>query len=210
VLRLQRPSAGPLPLHRALAARLRRLDPRRTMRRLATGLFFLLLVNLGVHWRATIDGLGQRRAVATMLRSVPAGSVIDEADVTFADWPVDLIPDGSSAHLPIGEIASSDLVRGEVVLLDRLFPTPDGLDIEERLITVPQPLAPPPLHRGTRVELYGIMAIGDGFTTPATRLANGVVFDVTESSVAVVVDNASVPTIIEHLAAGTIDIVIQP
>jgi hypothetical protein len=188
----------------------RHLDPRTTLRRLAVGTAFLVLVNLGLTWRATIDGLGQRRAVATMLRSVPAGSVIGEGDVAIREWPVDLIPDGSSIGLPIGEIAASHLFSGEVVIAERLFPTPDGLSPDERLVTVPQPIAPPPLQRGTRVELYGMMSIGDGFVSPATRLTSGVVFEVSERSVAVVVGNASVPSVIEHLAVGTIDVVVRP
>ncbi len=208
--RLQRPPVGPLPLRRAFAARLRRVDVRTSIRRVTVGVSLLLLLNIGLGWRSTIDGLGQRREIATMLRSVPAGSTITAADVAMSAWPLALVPGGSSEHLPIGDIASSNLVAGEAVITQRLFPGPDGIAAEERLVTVPQPLAPPPLRRGTAVELYGILAIGDGFLSPARRLTHGVVFDVSEQSVAIIIDNAAVPTVIEHLAFGTIDLVIRP
>ena len=208
--RLQRPTVEPLPLRQAFVARLRRLDGRTTLRRAVVGAAILLLVNLGLSWKTTIDGLGQRREVPTMLRGVPAGAVITADDVTMADWPIDLLPAGSTQRLPIGEIASSDLVAGEVVIAGRLFPTSEGLAPDDRLVTIPQPLASPPAARGTAVELYGILAVGDGFTTPATLLTSGVVFRVTETSLAVVIGGADVPIVIEHLAFGTIDVVIRP
>lgn len=206
----QRPSPAPIPWRQAAADRIRRVDPRRSARHLLVAMFFVVLAQLGWQWRSTTADLGRRQDVVVMQRPVSAGAVVTAADVTIVPWPVGLMPEGATAALPSNAIAAVDLVGGEVLVSQRLFPTADGLSQGQRLVTIAQPLAPPPLERGTRVELFGILPIGDGITSPATRLTTGTVIVVTDTAISLAVDSGSVPTVVEHSTLGTIEVVVLP
>lgn len=169
-----------------------------------------VLAQLGWQWRATAVELGQRERVVVMRHSVLAGETVSDHDVEVVAWPIGLIPDGAARVLPADSVATDDLFAGEVLATQRLFRTSEALAADQRVVTIAQPLAPPPVSEGTTVELFGVLPIGDGFTTPATRLATGTVIEVTEASVAIAVASPAVPTIIEHAALGTIDIVVRP
>lgn len=207
---LLRPTAGPLPHRRAIVARFRRLEPRRVLRRLVIGFAALAAIEVGVEWRSTIDALGTTVAVATVQRDVPAGTALGPADIALADWPSGLVPEGASRRLPIGATARSDLVAGEALVDQRLFPDPAGLDAGDRLVTVPITSTPGPLGAGTPVELYGIRPLGDGLTSGSTRLAIGIVVEVFDQSAAIAVAESAVPVVLDHLALGVVDIVVRP
>lgn len=170
----------------------------------------LLLAQLGWQWRATTLDLGQRQTVVVMERSVAVGATITAADVRLVAWPVGLAPNGAATTLPVDAVAATALVAGEVLVGQRLFPTAEGLESDQLLVTIPQPLAPPPVARGSKVELFGMMPIGDGLASPAVRLAYGTVIVVTESAISVAVTASAVPTIVEHTALGTVEVVIRP
>ena len=170
----------------------------------------LLLTQLGWQWRSTTVDLGRRENLVVMQRFVAAGEVVTDEDVRSVAWPIGLTPDGAATELPPDATAAADLAAGEVLIGERLFPTSEGLDAGERLVTIPQPLAPPPVTRGSRVELFGILPIGDGLTSPAHRLAQGTVIVVTESAISIAVDASAAPIIIEHTALGTVDVVVLP
>lgn len=208
--RLQRPSLAPLPWRQAVTDRIRRTDPRVLAKRLLAAMLALLLAQLGWQWRATTMDLGQRQTLVVMEQAVASGQPVHAADVQLVPWPVGLAPQGAATALPPNAVAATDLVAGEVLIGDRLFPTADGIDAGELLVTIAQPLAAPPVERGSHVELYGILPIGDGLTSTATRLATGTVIVVTETAVSIAVTASAVPTIVEHSTLGTVDIVIRP
>lgn len=208
--RWQRPALAPVPWRQAITDRIWRTDPRVAAKRVLVAMLALLLAQLGWQWRTTTVDLGQQRNLVVMERSVKAGDPVTPADVRIAAWPIGLAPDGAATALPTDAVAAADLVAGEVLIGQRLFPTPNGLDAHQLLVTIPQPLAAPPVERGTEVELFGLLPIGEGFTTPAVRLATGTVIVVNESAISIAVVAAAVPTIIEHTTLGTVEIVIRP
>ncbi len=208
--RWQRPPLAPLPWRQVITDRVRRTDPRTLAKRLLVAMLAFLLAQLGWQWREATIELGERQTLVVMERAVPAGAAVTLADVRMAAWPIGLTPEGATTALPANAVAAVDLTAGEVLVGRRLFPAPNGLDVGQRLVTIPQPLAPPPVERGTRVELFGILPIGDGLTSPATRLASGTVMVVTESAISVAVVAAAVPTIVEHSTLGTVEVVVQP
>lgn len=208
--RWQRPSLTPVPWQQAAADRFRRTDPRRFARHVLIAMIALLLAQLGWQWRSTTVELGQRRSLLVVQRAISVGESMTPDDVRLVPWPIGLAPDGAATTLPIDAVAAADLVAGEVLIEQRLFPTPEGLSEGELLVTIPQPLAAPPVARGSRVDLFGILPIGESLTSPARRLATGTVIVVTESAVSVAVEDSAVPSIIEHITLGTIEIVIHP
>ena len=205
-----RPPAGPLPRRQAIMARLRHLEPRRVLLRLVIGLMALAVVDVGLHWRSTIEALGTTVTVATVQREVPAGSVLGHDDIALVDWPAGLVPIGAARHLPIGATVRSDLATGEALIERRLFPDQDGLDIGDRLVTVPLSMAPARLTIGARVELYGIRTLGDTVTTGSARLTTGLVVETSEEFASIAVTEAAVPVLLDHMAHGVIDIVVRP
>lgn len=207
--RWERPSLTPVPWRQAAADRIRRTDPRRFARHLLVAMLALLLAQLGWQWRSTTAELGQRRSLVVMERAISAGESVMPDDVRVVPWPIGLAPNGAATGLPPDAIAATDLVAGEVLVDARLFPTSNGLAAGELLVTIPQPLAPPPVSRGSRIDLFGILPIGEGLTSPAHRLATGTVVVVTESAISVAVDESAVPSIIEHITLGTIEVVIR-
>lgn len=208
--RWQRPPLTPVPWRQALTDRVRRTDPRTLAKRLLVAMLALLLAQLGWQWRATTVDLGQRQTLVVMQRAVVAGDPVTVDDIRLVPWPVGLAPDGATTVLPHNAVAAADLVAGEVLIGQRLFPTADGLQNGQLLVTIPQPLAAPPVSRGSLVELFGILPIGDGLTSPATRLASGTVIVVTESAISVAVNTSAVPTILEHTTLGTVEVVVHP
>lgn len=168
------------------------------------------MVDVGLEWRSTVDGLGTTTSVVSVRRDVAAGSSLGPDDVQVVEWPKALLPDGFVSTLPAGAVARSDLVAGEVLVGRRLFPTDSGLEAGERLVTLPVPTAPPPVHAGSLVELYGIRSLGDDHATQATRLTTGVVVELTDSSLAIAVPEAAVPIVLDHLAFGVVDVVAVP
>jgi Flp pilus assembly protein CpaB len=208
--RLVRPPAGPLPRRDAVVARFRRLEPRRVLLRLAIGLTAVAAIDVALEWRSTMNGLGTTVDVVIVQRDVAAGSVLGPADVELRSWPVGLLPDGASGHLRVGATARSDLFAGEVLVDDRLFPDPSGLEPGERLVSLPLSSGSAALEPGGRVELYGIQSLGDGITTSSARLATGIVVSMSDQYVAVAIAEAAVPIVLEHLALGVVDIVGRP
>lgn len=208
--RFQRPNVGPVPRRQAVADHLRRLEPRRVLARLLIGVGLVAMIDVGLEWRSTVDGLGTTIQVVSVRRDVPAGRALGPDDVHIVDWPFALAPDDFVSRLPPEAIARTDLVVGEVLVSSRLFPTGNGLRAGDRLVTVPMPAAPPPVHAGSRIELYGIRSLGGDVTTRASRLTVGIVVDVTDVAIAVAVPESAVPVVLDHLAFGVVDLVEVP
>lgn len=208
--RWQRPAVAPIPRRQALTDSFRRLDPRRVVRGVVSATAIVVFTHVGWQWRAATVELGARTDVVVMERSIAAGERITADDVRVVAWPVSLVPRGAIPSLPTEAVARDELILGEVLISDRLFPSENGLGPGQRLVTIPQPLAPSPVEIGAAVELFGLLPIGDGLTTPATRLAEGTVVSTTESTVSVAVAADQVPRLIEHVALGIVDIVVMP
>lgn len=208
--RWQRPTVAPIPRRQALDDWRRRLNPRVLVRRAIAVGAIALLAQTGWQWRSETQSLGQRSDIVVVDRMVGAGQVVTVGDVRTVSWPDRLAPVGALSSLPVGSVARNDLVPGEVLAQHRLFPDPQGLGADERIVTIPQPIARSPADVGQRVELFGLLPIGDGLSTPAIRLGEGRIVFVTETGLSVTVASQLVPRIIEHVALGVVDVVILP
>lgn len=205
-----RPPHTPIPKRQALTDGIRRIDPRTAARRIFVASLLVLLSQLGWQWRSATVALGERHHVTVITNPIAAGSAVTAEDTESRAWPIGLTPDGALSSLPGNAVAAVDLVAGEVLVADRLFPSANGLATDERMVTIAQPLAPPPVQRGSNVELFGILPLGDGLTTPATRLTRGTVIDVSDASISIAVQASAVPSVVEHAALGTVEVVILP
>jgi len=208
--RWQRPTVAPIPKRQALDDWRRRLDPRVLVRRAIAVGAIALLAQTGWQWRSETQSLGQRSDIIVVDRVVGAGQVVTADDVRTVSWPDRLAPTGALSSLPVDAVARVGLVPGEVLAQHRLFPDPQGLEADERIVTIPQPIARSPADVGQSVELFGLLPLGDGLTTPAVRLAQGRVISSTESALSIAVAAELVPRIIEHVSLGVVDIVIVP
>lgn len=208
--RLPRPALTPVPWRQALIDRVHNIDPRRAARQLLAVMLVALLAQLGWQWRSTTVQLGRRQTVVVVQRTIDAGETITVDDIAITGWPVGLVPSGALTALPHDAVASADLAAGEALVGQRLFPTPSGVAADELLVTIPQPLAAPPVTRGSRVELFGILPIGDGLVSPARLLTSGTVIVVTESAISIAISASAAPTVVEHTVLGTVELVVRP
>lgn len=102
------------------------------------------------------------------------------------------------------------IVAGEAVIDRRLFPSDSLVGRGERQITLPQPLAPPPVAVGDHVELYGMLPPDNPFVTAPRLLTSAIVVAFDEVGISVAVPESAVADVIEHLVLGVIEIVQAP
>ncbi len=205
-----RPSLTPVPVRARLTLWLQRLNRRRLVA-IASSLVAIVVVN-GVVQRArnTIAELGTRQEVSVLARDLPAGAILTSEDLTTASWPSGLIPSGEIAQATVGRVAMDDLIAGEVLIESRLFP-PDGLiSPGQRQITLPLPLAPPPLAVGDQVELVGVLPPDGPFSTAPAVLALATVVAADEAGISVVVPREQALIVVEYLVLGVIEFLVVP
>jgi Flp pilus assembly protein CpaB len=156
---------------------------------------------------------GESRRVPVATGDLPVGTELTDGDLTWADLPAALLPDGI-ADAPVGRVIVEPVVRGEVVLERRLSGgTADGaaalVTPGRHAIAVPVATAPPGLSVGDRVEAYAPASSGGSLaelarsqTTGARRVArDALVIAVDQQSVTVSVSGPEAAS----LAAAVLD-----
>lgn len=147
-----------------------------------------------------IDAYANDPLTTTFSRSVAAGSVLTEADVTTIRLPPEIVPEGalSDPALAIGQILAAGAAQGEVVTSTRLV----GPDLVAQLVDgepdgdpftmVPLPLAEPDilpmLSHGARVDV----------------VAEGPAVIATGGRIVTVSDNGTVLVLLRQQEAATV------
>lgn len=223
---LLRPPARPLgPLGRLRVAVQRQrgaVDRRRIFAlALAAMTFVLLRVGSG---SAASEGASVRVQVAT--RPLPAGEVIGETDLRWAEWPASLVPAASLPFDARGATVRERLLPGEVVVAARLFgaaslgngiagsDTAGGavaaLEPRERAVHIPLPIGRSSVAVGSRVQLVGLLPTEEPWGPTPTHLANGVVLEASQDGAIVVVAAGAELEIVRHVVLGTVELIGLP
>jgi Flp pilus assembly protein CpaB len=144
--------------------------------------------------------------------------VITSADFHWTAWPTGLIPPGTQDLVVEGTLVRSRVAPGEPILASSLLGPASSasaaLGPAERAVAIPLPLAPPPVRPGDLVDLVGIRAAfgtdDDRQLLQSVRLGRGRVVSVDDRSITVAVDETRAVAIVEHVAAGSVEIVMTP
>ncbi len=209
--RLTRPDAVRLGPVARVSIALDRLDQRR---------FWLFVVTASIlalaYWsigasRSVVAGYGTFRAVAIADHDLSPGQRLTSDDLRWERWPSSV-----AVHYPVAEhldgaVLRSSVVAGEPVARSDLFDDPVALEPEERAITLPLPIAPPPVGPGDIVELIGLapgFQLGDRQIIDTRALGQGRVMGIDDTGLTVAVETSQVYAIVETMAVGSVEIVL--
>ncbi len=211
--RLTRPADRRLgPLARA-TIEFERLDRRRLML-LGLAVVGIALAARGVQRSRTIVAeLGPRTPVAVAARPLAAGDVLGPDDVEWRQWPAGLVPPASRELVTEGATLRSAIGEGEPILDSALAAGPTGLAPGEVGVTLPLPLAPPPVEPGAVVELLGIRPVAgldDLVAVEVVPLGPARVLGQDETGLTVAVDDAAAARVVETIAIGSVEVVVTP
>ncbi len=209
---LRRPTGTQPPLRARARLQLRRLD----RRRLAAIALAILGAVLSARAIATADRVsaewGEYRTVLTARRALPAGTTLSDEDVVSTRWPAGLVPDGAIVdgdRAITGHTVRSDIGQGEVLTTARILGDGD-LAATERALTIPQPLAPPPLDPGVLVDLVGV-APGNEFSGPQVDvLGTCRVLANAPDGLTVGCETATALAAVQKLAMGSVEVLRTP
>lgn len=201
--------------------------PRRALPWYAAAGLLALLTALLVHGSleraaAAEAAYGTTRPVVVVSRPVPAGAALTARDVTVADWPVALAPEGALDRLPHPATATVALLPGEPLLADRVAghgrTGPAALlGRGERAVVVPLAVTGLPLEVGDSVDViaggvYGGGPDGDLPVGPdASVVAAGArVLTVLDEQVVVAVRAATAVDVAAALGQGPVVVALRP
>lgn len=219
----QRHAEKPMPPHRpdevalGVGARLRiatrSIDRRRLWSLVLAGVITVLVIRSVGQSRAVVAGFGSLRPVAVAVHDLEPGHVLDDTDIRWESWPVAIASYHPSAEVLADAVVRSPIAAGEPIHGSRLFDRGQTLAADERAVTVPMPLAPPPLDVGAMVELIGLrpgLVLGEQQLIESLALGSGRVVFVDDTGVTVAVAPAQILAIVETIAVGSVEIVITP
>ncbi|MDA3038476.1 MAG: SAF domain-containing protein [Actinomycetota bacterium] len=195
-----------------------RWSRRRFLVAAATIVLVVGVVRVVLASRQVIAELGDTRTVLVAATDLPAGHLLSPTDFSAEHWPVGLIPEGatSTADDAVGQVVRSPVASGEPITYFRLGVGRHGLLPDERSVTLPLPLAPPPVEVGDAVELFAVAVTGfeegpQQFVRPTSiRLTDARVATVDDRGVTVIVPESAVRAALESLAGGTVELVGRP
>ncbi len=218
-----RPEHVSHPLFADLGARLSLAIRARWSRKRFLALTSTVLLLVGVTrvvlaGRHVVSQLGPTRTVVIASADLPAGHLLGPSDVSTEHWPIGLIPDGAASNPgdAVGQVVRSPIAGDEPITSFRLGAGRHGLLPHERTVTLPLPLAPPPVEVGDAVELFALAVaefddVDQPFVTPvAVRLTAARIAAVDERGITVIMSEAAVRVVLESLAAGAVEIVGRP
>lgn len=204
------PSLGPIA---RIGIALDRLDLRRLASFVAIGLVATATVAGIMRSRTLVAELGAQEPVAVAKTALESGHRIVDDDLVWKRWPVGLIPPGTLDLDPVGSVIRSAVGPGEPVTPSRLGIDGGPLTADELAVTIPLPLAPPPVSPGDLVDLIGLRPVfagGELEVLDTVRLGRGRVITIDETGITVAVaDDRAVP-IVETVATGTVEMVLTP
>ena len=152
------------------------------------------------------DAYGRARTVLVATRALPAGHVLESADLTATRWPAGLVPDGALDDMAAvtGRHLSAAVVAGEALVAARV--APDGLSVVAGLVPagrrgvlVPAGPGLPPLEVGDRVDLVAAADALDPLDPLAAATPAAVVVARDAPVVAVADDGATVAVAAEEV-----------
>ncbi len=206
--------SGSLALAR-IEAWFRRLDRRRVIAIALALIVGLITQGAVTRARQTVASLGTTHPVAVASTEIEAGAELTLDNIRIEQRPVGHTPVGAistdaSGIDVIGRIAAASIVAGEIVVERRVVSGADAVGIDERAVSIPIPLAPPPLQIGDVVELVGVIPADGPFGATSTRLASGRVIAFDEQAITVATSPAQAMEVITHLGAGAVEVLVTP
>ncbi len=186
------------------------VDRRRLLALGLAGLVAVLTNQIVANADATTRSLGSSERVVIATRDLPSGHRLESGDYTFSTRPLAMFPDGVWQGNPDGLILTESVLANEVLIASRLGAGPFGLLSDELAVTIPPPLAPPPLEVGHQVLLVTVAAPNGAFVRPATTLSTGRVLVVSPEAITLAVPAQVANSVINALAVGSIDLVLTP
>lgn len=203
---------GLRPLARASIA-IQRVDQRRVWLIVLIALIGGLAGRAITQSRAVVAGLGTLRPVAIATNDLVPGQQIMPDDLRFEQWPLALASAYPNNDEVVGAIVRSPIGEGVPLHRSQLFDSSGPMDATERAVTIPLPLAPPPVSTGDIVDLIGLapgIAIGEQQLIETRSLGRGRVMSLDETGLTVAVGSTQVVAIIETMATGSVEVVITP
>lgn len=158
----------------------------------------------------TVADLGTTAPVQVANRDLPSGHVVSHADLRSELWPIALVPPGALHGDQVGQTLSSWVYAGEPLLSTRVGAGTLGLGTTELAITVPLPLAPPPVAHGDPVFVVSVVAADDLFQPVSQTLTHGRAVEISDTGITVAVAEGDIGPIVEALSTGAIELVIKP
>ncbi|MFW2383052.1 MAG: hypothetical protein ACN4GZ_14965 [Acidimicrobiales bacterium] len=188
--------------------RLRAMPPRRILAVLL-GLFVGVSTWALLHSaRADSASWGERVEVLVASADLPAGAELDRTNSELVPFPIALLPKGAVTDFEVGRFVSHPVSLGQVIVSGQSGLDRHGLIAGTRAITLPEPLAPPALEVGDRVDLIAVQAGVDGAVT--TTIGSAAVSELGDEEITVVVDRMLVPLIFESLGSGSVEFARRP
>ena len=157
---------------------------------------------------------GDTEPVVVAHHDIAAGAPVDDADVEVVARPRAVVPDGALDSLPAGQVASSPIAAGEVVVASRLAPlglrgVAATLPPGTRAVAIPiEAGLAPPLAVGDRVDVLVALApeaAGDG-PPGFVVTADALVVAVGDAAVTVAVPAAAAPRVAVALGQGAVSL----
>lgn len=212
---ISRPTFQPLGPFGRITTALDRIDRRRAAVIALAAVLTVVTGRTVLESRAIVAGFGSVESVAIATRDLAPGTVVDADAVRWEQWPSAVAPD-TVTDLDIGSeatIVRSPIAGGEPVMASRVFVNGAGLALDERAVTIPQPLAPPPVEPGDVLDLIGLtpgITIGEKTVLDSRSLGRGRVVTVDETGITIAVPADRVAAIVETIAIGSVEVAITP
>ncbi len=101
-----------------------------------------------------------RAPVLVLAKDIDAGQPIGRDDVTRAEAPTHVVPEGRLVTVPTAAVARVGLGRGTILAQELIIEPGVGLDADHRGVALPVEETTPPLRPGQRVDLVstGVVA----------------------------------------------------
>ena len=186
---------------------------RRRLSAIALALIAALITHRAIaRAQATQASLGTTRSVLVATAPLEPGTFLSGDLFKLESRPVGLVPPGAldSPAAVDGLTVVAAIGAGEPIVDWRLSPGVLGLAANEVAVTIPVPLAPPPLAVGHIVHLVGVRYT-DAAQYPITvQLAEARVVDFTDESITMALRANRAATVLEHAAIGSVEVLITP
>lgn len=191
------------------------LPSRRTVVVVTLALLAAVIVGrMVVRAATTAESLGTTLPVWVAVADVDAGEVIAADDVTRTRWPKAFVPAAAVADDPTGLTVRADVVRGEVVVGDRVAEHGSGpvalIPSGWRGVAVPTFGTAPPLHPGSQVDVVAVVDPSVSGGRGPVLVDDAVVVHVDESgdTVTVAVPADDVAVLAAAQVAGVVSLVL--
>jgi pilus assembly protein CpaB len=162
---------------------------------------------------------GETSSVLVAVRDLPAGTTLGPGDVAPVDWPVAHSPDGALEDLPADRRLTTDVVRGEVLLGQRLGRAGEGawsslLGDGETAVQLPLREPTPGVAVGDHVDVMAPVAatIPDVVAELSVEVVahDARVLDVRDDAVTVAVRRAEAVATAGAALGGLVSLVVRP